>query len=512
MRLRTGSEKTKAFFALVTSLACITCAEAVLVGTDPVTGGRTYRFTPDDEDFLLFRSTWNNNSIYYFRDDDVFEFEESDSPYEFTRNTSQGNNVRITFRGVKSDGSPADPGKVVFKPDSESANYKFEGGAASNVVENITFSNMHFYVRSDFNTFSNCVFTSMTNAAAIYGQYAVNGYYVKPGWSCAATGCRFENANWGGPGAIRYLYAFAATNCVFANNFNCCDNLSGGGAIGLVGNLFCKNCTFTGNYTSGAFGGAVDLSYAGLVELDGCVFSNNYVTCEIADNLLTRTSSIGGGAISMSGAVTGSVQNCLFAGNYLTTSKSPNVYGGAVRLFSSSALVSFENCTFANNTITVGGTNKDNGGAIGVANGTLAATNCIFYANHGMLGSTSWKTSHLSVKDWSLVANCLEANFEYGGTTYDFSTIDTGDAPTTHIVDGENGNLVGDYDPKFTDAANGDYTLQKKSPCRDAGTSLSWMDTESTDLAGNGRIVGNAPDIGCYEWFNPKPYFFIYVR
>lgn len=181
-------------------------------------------------------------------------------------------------------------------------------------------------------------------------------------------------------------------------------------------------------------------------------------------------------------------------------------------MFSSSALVSFENCTFADNTITVGGTNKDNGGAIGVANGTLAATNCIFYANHGMLGSTSWKTSHLSVKDWSLVANCLEANFEYGGTTYDFSTIDTGDAPTTHIVDGVNGNLVGDYDPKFTDAANGDYTLQKKSPCRDAGTSLSWMDTESTDLAGNGRIVGNAPDIGCYEWFNPKPYFFIYVR
>ena len=486
-------------------------AHAKLVSTDPVTGGRTYRFTPDDADFALFSTTWNNNASHYFHDDDVYEFEESDSPYVFKRTVSQGNHLRITYRGVKADGSPANPAKIVFLPDSDTANYCIEAGSASNTIENITFSNIHFFARSDFNAISNCVFTGMKNAAAIYGQFAVNNYYIKPGWSVCATDCRFENASCSVPGAARYLYTFAATNCVFSGNVNDCNSLSGGGAIGLVGNLFCQNCTFTGNRTSGAFSGAIDLSNSGLVELDKCIFSNNYVTCEIEDNLLNRTSSIGGGAISMSGAVTGSVQNCLFAGNYVTTSKSHSVYGGAVRLFNSAALVSVENCTFADNTITVGGTNKDNGGAIGVANGTLAATNSIFYANHGMLGSTSWKTSHFSVADWSLVANCLEANFKKDGTSYDFSTIDTDGTPSTHIVDGVNGNKVGNYDPKFTDAANGDYTLQKGSPCRDAGAFLAWMTDGSLDLGGNARVFGNAPDMGCYEWWQ-KSGLSVFVR
>ena len=210
--------------------------------------------------------------------------------------------------------------------------------------------------------------------------------------------------------------------------------------------------------------------------------------------------------------MTGHIRNCLFSGNYLTTPKTKTIFGGAIRLFSSGAAVSVENCSFVSNTIAVEGTNQDNGGAIGVHTGSIAATNCIFYANHGMLGTTSWKTSHLSVPNWSLVANCLEANFEAGGTVYDFSSIDTGATPTTHIINGVNGCLVGDYDPQFTDAANGDYTLEKKSPCRDAGALLSWMTPSALDLAGNARVFGNAPDIGCYEWFQTYTGFIYIVR
>ena len=497
-----GVKKLAYGFVLSAAVALgATSVNATLVSTDPVTGGRTYRFTPDDADFMLFSTTWNSNASYYFHDDDVYEFEESDSPYVFTRNVSQGNHPRITYRGVKADGSPADPAKVVFLPDSDTANYRIAAGSASNTIENITFSNIHFYASNDFNAISNCVFTGMKNTAAIYGQFAVNNSYVKPGWSACATDCRFENASCNAPGAARYLYTFAATNCVFSGNVNSDGSINGGGAIGVVGNLSCRDCSFTDNETTGMYGGAIYLSNAGTIALDRCVFSGNH-----ANQTYNRNDTCGGGALSVTAATTGYIRNCLFADNSISTEIAKNSYdGGAIRIRNASASIAIENCTFAGNTVTVGGTNKDIGGALAVTLGRVGVTNCIFYANHGMLGSTSWKTSHFSVADWSLVANCLEANFEKNGTSYDFSTIDTDGMPSTHIIDGVNGNKVGDYDPLFADAAHGDYTLQKRSPCRDAGVMLRWMTSGALDLGGHPRVEGDVPDIGAYEFFFPIP-------
>ena len=54
-------------------------------------------------------------------------------------------------------------------------------------------------------------------------------------------------------------------------------------------------------------------------------------------------------------------------------------------------------------------------------------------------------------------------------------------------------------DPKFNDAANGDFTLRVSSPCRDAGVNEGWM-AAASDLGGNARIVGNAVDMGCFEF------------
>lgn len=49
----------------------------------------------------------------------------------------------------------------------------------------------------------------------------------------------------------------------------------------------------------------------------------------------------------------------------------------------------------------------------------------------------------------------------------------------------------------FIDAANGDYRLSAGSSCIDEGDSSKVAET--TDLAGNPRIVGAAVDVGCYE-------------
>lgn len=509
-----ATEKTSVFSR--SNWLCCLIASAALVfaagianayTTDPVTGCRIFRFTPDSEEFTSFKTTWQNNAGYYFQDGDVYEFEESNDPYVFTRGSSQGSHLRIAYRGVKADGTPADPAKVVFVPDSDSADYNIRGGV-TNVFENITFSNMPIYVQCDFNAISNCVFTGMQKRAAVYGQFAVNTNYERPGWSAWAMDCRFEDASYSGAGAAMYLYDFTATNCVFAGNINNNGSIGGGGAIGTVGNLSCCNCIFANNRTTGMYGGAIHLTNTGTVALDRCVFTNN-----CANQTFNRNDSCGGGALSVVAAVSGYIRNCIFVGNYITTEIGKNSYdGGAIRIRHASASISIENCTFANNTITVGGTNKDVGGALAATQGAVGVTNCIFYANHGMLGTTSWRTSHLSVPDWSLVANCLEANFEEGGTTYDFSSIDTGAAPTTHIIDGVNGCLVGDYDPKFADAANGDYTILKSSPCRDAGALLAWMDSSSLDLAGTARVFGDHPDIGCYEWWQKLMGLSIFVR
>ena len=60
----------------------------------------------------------------------------------------------------------------------------------------------------------------------------------------------------------------------------------------------------------------------------------------------------------------------------------------------------------------------------------------------------------------------------------------------SNCVDGEK---VG-----FKGADAGDFRIDAFSSCRNKGLFLDWMDG-ATDLDGNPRIFGKAPDIGCYE-------------
>ena len=57
------------------------------------------------------------------------------------------------------------------------------------------------------------------------------------------------------------------------------------------------------------------------------------------------------------------------------------------------------------------------------------------------------------------------------------------------------GNI--DAEPLFVRPAAGDLHLRPGSPCRDAGVDTGAL--LATDLDGNPRIQGKAPDMGAYE-------------
>ena len=126
-----------------------------------------------------------------------------------------------------------------------------------------------------------------------------------------------------------------------------------------------------------------------------------------------------------------------------------------------------ENCTVVNN-------NAGNGGNAGVYIGSTngVVRNCIIIGNKG----ADLSTINVAAAD----ADCL-ANVS--------------NSCSPELTVGVNNNLA--LDPKFTDAANGDYTLQETSPCINTGA-----DTDAPlDLVRNPRKYnGSLPDMGCYEF------------
>lgn len=154
------------------------------------------------------------------------------------------------------------------------------------------------------------------------------------------------------------------------------------------------------------------------------------------------------------------------------------------------------------------------GGAIFSQDSKGMVSNSVFIQNQSLKGSI------VSLKDTEpgevVFSNCTaEIDTEYGGTYgvgWDVSPRfvnciltsegapffffrDTGDISYSLIQGGYPGEGNIDADPRFVDPANGDYRLQRGSPCIESGT-----DTGLThDFDGNFRPVGDY-DMGAFEY------------
>lgn len=316
---------------------------------------------------------------------------------------------------------------------------------------------------------SNCVFRGNT-ALSGAGAYIANN-------AAKFVDCLFENnvASLSG-GGVRVTGAANATfdNCRFLDNATTAgiDDNHGGGGLFLQGQTddgWCavSNCVFSGN-ASARRGGAIGATWNGTVfgAIGNCVFTNNSAALQ-GGGICIRE-----GKTNTHGDKVLTIRNSLIANNR-TTGASGDRAGGGLYLVTPNP-IEVSNCTIANNV-----TAQAAGGGIYQRWGGRFV-NCILSGNTVNGGSGQEPTSGTicTDADGTFLSCCVHPTM------------------TAHFTEA---NGCVNADPRFTDAANGDFTLAAARPCTNAGRKLDWMDG-AFDLSGIvPRIFGDVPDMGCYE-------------
>ena len=230
----------------------------------------------------------------------------------------------------------------------------------------------------------------------------------------------------------------------------------------------------------------------------------------ICSSVITNNGAVGNNPYQNAMFVGGKVVNCLYAYNDHPVTAT---YGTV-----------FENCTIVSN--------RNNGVAMTISTGGYSTLrNCLSYGNR----YTAWGNSNTRgatsngnffyFKDWAgnsadylTMGNCYFENGENvtlnqyrgNGASTSLLSLDPGErsAAITAAADAAKDKL-------FADWTHGNWRLQRKSPLREAGQPLDWMERNSTDLDGNPRLTnlfgkpfaaGALPDLGCYECQDITPY------
>ncbi|MCQ2389509.1 MAG: hypothetical protein MJ138_07330, partial [Kiritimatiellae bacterium] len=341
-----------------------------------------------------------------------------------------------------------------------------------------------------------------------------------------------------GPGAGLVLTAGVVTNCCFDS---CTTSTRGGGVwlngTGTLVDSVVTNCTATVTgggvyFTAGTFrsnlvtccsapdgGGAY---FAEAATVSDSAFCGNKASskggalaCEAKDVFFTNCVFEANVAVDDSGVINscpGSVvfEDCLFSGNKSTTRRSgvgmhfggvirrsrlvgngsnDSTFGGVLYLEGTSLLA---NCLVAN---TVGG----KGAIYGIGG---AIVNCTVVSNRCNAGGAMWSTG-------GEVHNTIFACNVTGGGAVVSNWTDSAANAKNCCIEAHDPTVLGEgsisKDPRFADAANGDYALAKRSPCVNAGDNAQ-VAAGDRDLGGNprirafgGRAKHDVVDMGCYE-------------
>lgn len=365
----------------------------------------------------------------------------------------------------------------------------------ANIITNCTFIGNYTPGRyiSHSGKYYNCLFdgniaadgyAGAGNAKEVYGCTFINNYTPKEcGALQTAAGaivadCVFSNnVSVGHNASIIVSDATIVTNCAFYDNTS-----SGCGGVSMSG-INAVDCTFIGNksvtyggvsYRNGSYkncyfegNSSGETGAVGLTVVSNCTFVGNFATKSggaggaINNSSVYNSIFIGNRAPSYAviGDTKSYLQNCLVISNETT---------GAKSLYQGFAV----NCTFIDNTVA------------GKAAVDQKSSNCIF------AGNLPCDITSSAV----VFTNCLYGTSQGTG------------AVLTDCVQADNPYFNFGQNPKLSWYAPG-----RRSPARDAGAAQSWA-LETTDIAGNPRIIGGAIDIGCYEYNNMGIGTFFLIR
>lgn len=332
-----------------------------------------------------------------------------------------------------------------------------------------------FSYRNEGGIVTNCLFAGNAVTETVYGSSMGGGaYYAEHARGHAdlyttVSDCVFSNNCAKGEtpfgGAVLFRNAGRLAGCLFVTNMaETVRGSSRGGSVYLNVAGQIADCTFMG-YGKATYGQMAILGGAsivtncqfrdvrggsgcnGLVHLGGV--SNAVVACtftgiDAADYVMAEDAR---GTL---------VRNCLAVGN--TGGAFVRGHNGAS---STADATRIEHCTFAGNAA-----------AVKAVNGTGSCStnvfvNCVF----GGKGPTANGVHHVVV-------------------TNSIVPVATGGS--------DDSGVIVTASPGLRSISRGDYRLKADSPGVDAGLDLGWQAT-GCDLAGDARLVGTAPDLGCYE-------------
>ena len=311
------------------------------------------------------------------------------------------------------------------------------------------------------------------NIATNAHQYAALGGGVNGGnYGAVLVRCVVtNNTAYGSAGGVN---ACVVSNSVVSHNLTCGN---GGGA----NNSTLVDCEIVGNVVSNFF--STDLAYG----YGGGLNASTALRCLIAGNSVwvrnVRNPGCGGGAVDSD------LYNCVVSNNWAFSR------GGAVYMISTSH--NCYNCLFTGNR-----SGSFNGGyahgfiiegmgANAMASNPAKFVNCTIADNECSKFSAINGVAFVNSIVWNNTAGAADASIVATNSCASYLT-------NAHGPD----NITSD--PLFADSAAGDYTLTRRSRCRNAAKLFDWMtddaDPRSRDLLGLVRLGGVLPDMGCYEY------------